>query len=416
MLIMQNDISHMDYNDARCTSNQPVDFTRISLDPGLDGRTNQLVKFMSQESFSLQYPRHVLLRKSMTGLGKMLLALLAKVEINGHERLPQKGPVILAGNHVAVMEAVLMAVYTPGMVEFLGTGDIPFDPNYAFIANTYDLIPVNRGNLDRKGLKMSLDILAQDGILGIFPEGGTWDPAQMQAQTGVAWISYRANVPVIPIGFGGMNGALKKALRLKHPHLIMNVGQPIPPVTLQDPTLPMKTNLENAANQIMSAINALVPEEDLKYFRRREKETYHLDIEVENHQQTVSVPDELRVEHGKAYAHFLYIPNLMDVLARNLHLPLQPLRSVYREYDLSPVLKAWDAILEYLEENPGYFTYRFGVDEGLAVKKALLELKQLGEWAQESGYGLTLNPIRQYRNANTGAQVIERGGCFPESM
>lgn len=349
-------------------------------------------------------------------LGKILLALLADVEINGRERLPKKGPIILAGNHVAVMEAVLMAVYTPGMVEFVGTGDIPFDPNYAFIANTYDLIPVNRGNIDRKGLKMGLDVLAQDGLLGIFPEGGTWDPAQMQAQTGVAWLSYRAGVPIIPIGFGGMSGALNEALNLGRPHLVMNVGQLIPPVTLQDPSLPMKVNLERSANRIMEAINALIPPEDLQYFRRRENETYHLDIEVVNHRKTVPVPDELQVEHGTAYAHFLYIPNLMDVLVRNLHLPIKPLRSIYLEYDLSQVMDAWDAILAYLKKNPGYFTYRFGVEEGLAMRDALLELRQLAQWAQDSGYGLTINPIRKYRNANTGAMVIERGGCFPESM
>ena len=371
---------------------------------------------MRHETYSVKYPRHVIRRKAMTGLGKLLVSLLAEVEIKDRERLPKKGPVILAGNHVAVMEAVLMALYTPGMVEFLGTGDIPFDPNYAFIAKAYDLIPVNRGNLDSKGLQMALDILAQDGILGIFPEGGTWDPAKMQAQTGVAWLSYRAGVPIIPVGFGGMHGALKAALGFKHPHMVMHVGQPMPPVTLNDPALPMKANLEQAAEKVMSAINTLVPEEDLQYFRRRVNETYRLEVEVFNHTDAVTIPEELRVPHGAAYAHFLYIPNLMDVLVRNLHLPIQPLRTVYHQYELTPVLQAWEAILDYLKENPGYFTYRFGVEEGLAVKDALFELHKLAAWANGSGYALTLNPIRHYRNANTGAEVIERGGCFPESM
>lgn len=371
---------------------------------------------MKHETYNLKYPRYVFRRKCMTGLGKFLITLLADVEINGQDRLPKKGPVILAGNHVAVMEAVLMAVYTPGMVEFLGNGDIPFDPNYAFIANTYDLIPINRGNVDRKGLKMALDILTQDGILGIFPEGGTWDPAQMQAQTGVAWLSYRAGAPILPIGFGGMSGALKNALNFKHPRLTMNIGQTLPPVELQDDSLPMKANLEQAANQIMESINALVPQEDLQVFRRRADETYHLEIAVVDHQKSIAVPDALQVAHGGAYAHFLYIPSMMDVLVRNLHLPIKPLRRISHQYDLSPVLQAWRAILNYLQDNPGYFTYRFGVEEGLAVKQALLELWKLAAWVQESGYGLTINPIRKYRNANTGARVIERGGCFPESM
>jgi hypothetical protein len=107
---------------------------------------------------------------------------------------------------------------------------------------------------------------------------------------------------------------------------------------------------------------------------------------------------------------------MMDVLYRNLHLPISPLKETYHQQDLKPILDAWHAILNYLNKNPGYFTYRFGVEEGLAVKKALIELCQLGEWAQQSGYELFIKPIRHYRNANTGAMVIERGGCFPESM
>ena len=209
---------------------------------------------MKSETYAVKYPRRVLIRKSMTALGKVLMTLLADVTVHGRENLPRKGPVILAGNHVAVLEAVMMAAYCPGVVEFLGNGDIPFDPNYAFIANSYGLIPINRGNLDRKGLQAALGVLNQNGILGIFPEGGTWDPAQMQAETGVSRLSYRTKAPVIPIGFGGVRGGLEKAFKLQRPKLVMNVGEIIPPVTLTDSNLSMKANLEQAANMIIETI------------------------------------------------------------------------------------------------------------------------------------------------------------------
>ncbi len=323
---------------------------------------------------------------------------------------------ILAGNHVAVLEAVMMAVYTPGMVEFIGAGDIPFDPNYAWIANTYGLIPVNRGNLDRDALKMGIHVLEQDGLLGIFPEGGVWDPAQMQAQTGVAWLSYRSQVPILPIGFGGIKGALVKAFRLKRPKIVMNVGEVIPPVTLESKNLSKKENLQQAANDILSQINALIPEEEIHRFHRRVDEEYGLEIRVWSDSDTVEIPDDLAVRHGPAYACFLYNPVMMDVLIRNLHLPIKPIKRIRRRKDLAPVIMAWDAILGYLAVNPGYFTYRFGIDGGVAVKKAIEELRDLARWIQKSGYSLTIAPVRRFRNANTGARVVERGGCFPQSM
>jgi hypothetical protein len=310
----------------------------------------------------------------------------------------------------------MMAVYTPGIVEFFGTGDIPFDPNYAFIANSYGLIPINRGNLDRKGLNTAIVLLGQNGILGIFPEGGTWNPTQMEAQTGVAWISYKAKAPILPIGFGGVYGGLEKAFKLKRPKLTMNVGNLIPPVTLDDSSLSMKANLETAANNVMAQIKALIPEEDLHIYEQRVDEEYDLDIQVCSENTPISMPNTLQIHHGHAYAHLLFTPRLLDVLHRNLKLPIRPLKRTYHKASIPSLLESWTSILNYLQTNPGFFTYRFGMEEGIAVKESLLELFRLGEWAQGSGYSLTIDPIHRFRNANTGAQVMERGGCFPDSI
>lgn len=366
----------------------------------------------------VKYPRRVLIRKGMTTLGKVLLTLLANVEIHGKERLPKRGPMILAGNHAAVLEAVMMAVYSSGMVEFLGNGDIPFDPNYAFIVKAYDLIPVNRGNLDRQSLKTALSILEQGGILGIFPEGGIWDAGQMGAQIGAAWLSYRAQVPVIPIGFGGIQDGLQQVLKFKRPKLVMNVGEVIPPVSLSGDDISMKASLEKSADLILEKIKALVPEEDLRALHRKADESYRLKVSVFPSvlAPALSLPEHLQVEHGAAYARFLYNPTMIDVLVRNLHLPLRPLAFVENQSDLGPQITAWDAILDYLKINPGFFTYRFGMEEGLAAQTAIKELRQLAVWVQENGYALTLKPLHAYRNLNTGAEVIERGGCFPSSM
>lgn len=367
--------------------------------------------------YPINYPRRVLLRTGMNFLGKVLLALLADVQVHGGEKLPKSGPVILAGNHAAVLEAVMMAVYSPGMVEFIGNGDIPFDARYAFIVNTYGLIPVNRGNLDRQGLNTAVSVLEQGGIVGIFPEGGIWDAGQMQAQIGAAWLSYRAQAPIIPIGFGGIQGGLAQALQLKRPKLLMNVGEMIPAVTLTDGDS-MKASLEKAANRILRQVKALIPEEDLQMLHRKENERFTLKIRIHTNDQAplLPLPDDLKVLHGDAYARLMYNPTLTDVLVRNLKLPIHPLFQIKKRSALDPVIAAWDAILTYLKANPGFFTYRFGVEEGLAVEQALIELRQLALWVQEHGYALTIKPIHRYRNARTGAEVIERGGCFPASM
>lgn len=371
---------------------------------------------MTKNNFSIRYPRRTALRKGLSLTARLLLGLLTDVEISGRDLLPHKGPIILAGNHAEALEAVMMIAYTPGIVEFIGNGDIPFDPNYAFIAHAYGLIPVNRGNLDREGLRMGLDVLLQDGILGIFPEGGIWDPSQMQAQSGIAWLSYKAKAPILPIGFGGIQGALKKALSFRHPHLSITVGNLIEPVTIKDNELSKKENLANASQKIMKKIQTLVPPEERDQIHLRVDEHYHLKVEAIDRGIKKGIPAEYKVRHGSVYAQLLFNPVMMDVLVRNLRLPIKPLKRITAESKLEPILTAWQAILNYLEINPGFFTYRFGVQKGLTVKKALTELLQLGNWALDSGYRLSVVPFRKYRNAKTGAEIFESGGCFPKSM
>ena len=371
---------------------------------------------MNQKACSMKYPRRVFIRKLMISAGKLLLNLLADVEIQGKENMPKSGPVILAGNHVSALEAVMMAVYSPSLVEFFGNGDIPFDPNYAFIVNAYGLIPINRGNLDRQNLHTAIDILKQGGVLGIFPEGGIWDPAQMNAQTGIALISYRAQTPVIPIGFGGVRNGLTDAFNLKRPKLVMHIGKKLPPVGLDDPSLSVKQNLELSAHTILKEINALIPENELRALSHLTEESFSLVVKVFLNSKQVCIPPEFEILNGDAYARLLFNPVILDVLVRNLRLPIKPLRQLDHRSELMPVINAYDSILNYLHENPGFFTYRFGMEEGLAVKSALTEIRNLCVWANENNHQISLKTIHRYRNSKTNVSIEESGGNYPTSM
>lgn len=343
------------------------------------------------------------------------MRLLTRLDIKGKENIPTTGSLILAGNHVAVLEAALMVAYSPRIVEVLGTGDIPLDPNYRWLANLYGFIPINRGNLDRGALMKCLGVLAQDGVIGIFPEGGIWNPAHMHAQTGISLLSYKAQAPVVPIGFGGMRGALGAALQLKRPHISMHVGSPIPPVSLAAGES-IRDGLERSANKILGAIDALLPQNELQARVGRIDESFELDVQIKDSGQPIAVPQAYQVPHGSALAHLFYTPVLLDALLRNLKLPILPLRDLNPVADLAAFQLSLQSILDYLEVNPGFFTYRFGMEEGISVQQALKELKTLVGWAEESACQLFIDPIQTYKDPASQQIVYKSGGDFPKSM
>ena len=211
----------------------------------------------------IKYPRRVLLRRLLVFIGRILIRLLTKLSINGIENFPKAGPYIVAGNHVASLESMLMVLYTPKNIELLGTGDIPIDPDLAVFANLYGYIPIFRGSIDQTGLKMALSVLNQNGVIGIFPEGGIWEDQLRQAKIGVSWLSAKSGAQVVPVGFIGMKGALEKALKFKRPTIGMNIGKPINPKDYIPVDVSLKQSLLTGANFIMEKISGLLPKSEI---------------------------------------------------------------------------------------------------------------------------------------------------------
>ncbi len=366
---------------------------------------------------TIRYPRNVIVRRLLRLLGRIIFPLFAQVKINGRENFPKSGPLILAGNHVAVVEVLLMAVYAPYLIEILGTGDIPLDPSYAWMGKLYQFIPINRGNIDQQGLKQALSVLQQGGVLAIFPEGGIWQPAAMQAHTGVSYLSSQGSAPVLPIGFGGMRGALAAMLHFKRPKMTMTVGEVLPPVEVKRPDLSRKEALVQGANDILERIRALVPVEERQRATPLQVERYELNLQVINQQgQSVSPPQAVAIVQAAPLAKFLCQPVLLDVFVRNLHMPqVRALQFPHPAHPAVKVEQAAQAILGYLDVNTGFLTYRFGMEEGIDMRAGIAQLRDLAAWAEGHGYAIDILPEHHYKDEQ-GSEVIETGGVVRPNL
>jgi 1-acyl-sn-glycerol-3-phosphate acyltransferase len=359
------------------------------------------------ESPSIRYPRRVIIRSAIRLFGRAAMALLTRTTITGRENLPKAGPLIVVGNHVAILEVVMMALYAPWLVEFLGAGDIPLDSRYAPFVNTYGIIPINRGSMDREGLNMALEVLQQKGVVGIFPEGGIWETTLKQGRTGVAWLSYKANVPILPMGFGGIEGALTAALTFKRPRLTMNIGTLIPPITVDGKS--RKQALEDGARLVMERIDALIPEEDKLHRQHIYDERFDFTLEICDSNSTPVNLDGLRISQPEALGQFFYRPVLLNTLERNLKLPVLPLQNLDSERSPNAIEEAAQTILDYLVKNPYFLSYRFGYEAAGAMQTSLTELRDIARWAGEKNYTLRLKPSRRYRLSENGEEIVETG-------
>ena len=337
------------------------------------------------KEFEIAYPRLRFRRKTLNLLGRALLRLLTRAQISGLENIPAEGPVILAGNHVSTLEPLLMAVYPSRLVELIGAGDLPFEGLIDKIVAFYGFIPINRGNLDRTAMSQAVGVLKQDGVLGIFPEGGTWDPGRMKAQVGVAWLSHRAQAPVVPIGFSGFRNSLGRVLKLKRPKIQMRVGQPIPALKLENEDRTIKDVYQEYADSVLERINLLVDPAD--FLLVPEDRQYGLRVQVES---ASGAHEEAALAGGRELAEFLFSEVMLNSMANNLKKPVQPLYPTEMNRKSQEFSEAWRSVLEVLAENPGFFTYRMGVEQGHQAEAAVRALLNLLEHAREVNHTVSM--------------------------
>ena len=123
----------------------------------------------------MQYPRRRLSRAVLRFITGRLIHTLGDLHLSGVEHVPTEGPVILAANHFNFVDPALVLYASPRMVEFIGGANRPNSPLWAqIIPQLWGFIRAYRGGFSRSTFRLSLSVLQQGGVLGIFPEGGSW--------------------------------------------------------------------------------------------------------------------------------------------------------------------------------------------------------------------------------------------------
>lgn len=112
--------------------------------------------------------------------------------------VPDNGPVLLASNHLGLLDGPLLVATAPRFTVCLVKQEL-FDGAAGVVLRAARQIPVDRRRGDRVALGQALDVLAAGGVVGVFPEGtrGRGDAGELRQ--GLAWLALRSGAPVVPV-------------------------------------------------------------------------------------------------------------------------------------------------------------------------------------------------------------------------
>lgn len=134
-----------------------------------------------------------------------IFKLYYRPKIINKKVIPKDGPIIICGNHKHVYDQCPIIISTKRVIHYMAKKEY-FDSKFAWFFKIAGCISVNRQIKDNDATEKALEILKNNGAIGIFPEGTrnkTKDKFLLPFKFGAVSMAKKTNATIVPFGLTG---------------------------------------------------------------------------------------------------------------------------------------------------------------------------------------------------------------------
>jgi len=187
---------------------------------------------------------------------------MTRLTIEGTENLPARGPMLIVANHFHFADPVAVIRAMPWPLDFIGGFRMPNAPTgVKWLTTLWGTFRVRRAGSSREALRAAEEVLNTGGVLGIFPEGGSWASVLRPARPGAAYLAARTGALVVPVGLDGVTDMFSSLARFRRARITIRIGAPLGPFRRTDRGRAGREEVDRIGETIMRAIAALIPAE-----------------------------------------------------------------------------------------------------------------------------------------------------------
>ena len=199
---------------------------------------------------------------------RILLKLIARVRAPRLSRVPEKGPLIIAVNHINFLEVPLLyTLLRPRRTIGMAKIETWNNPVLRVLANLWEAIPIRRSYADTRAFKRAAEELERGAIIVVAPEGTRSGSGRLQrANAGIVTLAARTGVPILPIAHFGGERVWSSLRRGRRTIVTVRVGEPIHVVTNGNRSLSRAARDSHLA-EVMHSLARLLPERYRGYYR-----------------------------------------------------------------------------------------------------------------------------------------------------
>jgi len=157
-----------------------------------------------------------------------LMRTLWRVHVHGAEHVPRQGRVILAANHIGILDGPLLVAISRRLCFAMAKHELFTGVSGALFSHVGQ-IAVNRRVVDKRAISRSIQVLRADKVLGVFPEGVRGAGELSYAKGGAAYLALVTGAPIVPVAILGTREAGQATGELPHRGAQIHVvyGEPI---------------------------------------------------------------------------------------------------------------------------------------------------------------------------------------------
>ncbi len=193
-------------------------------------------------------------------VGRFASRVVWNARVVGGGRVPGEGPVVLAANHLTLIDGPVLIGVAPRALHVITKQELFHGPVGA-VLSWAGQIPVDRSN-GRAALQSALGVLRRGGAVGIFPEGNRGRGTVEGVRAGAAWLAVHGDAPLVPVAILGtrLTGESLGHIPGVRRRLYVEFGEPIAPATQG----PARERIAATSDRLRDAMVALATEASVR--------------------------------------------------------------------------------------------------------------------------------------------------------
>ncbi len=212
-------------------------------------------------------------RSILNSILRFLFRIFLRCHVEGWENFPKEGRVIVMINHINFLDPVLVGALAPREVTIMAKREVLDYPFLGLFIRLYGVVPIRRGEIDRKALQAALEALAREQPFLMAPEGTRSHHGRLQkAKDGIAYIALKTDAPILPVAIWGQEKFFQNIKKLRPTEIHIRIGRPFKFIF---PPKIERGDLTKMTTEAMYVLASLLPPEYRGVYANPEKVSFH---------------------------------------------------------------------------------------------------------------------------------------------